>query len=193
MGHKIGCFGERREENDMSVILKKDLPAGRESFEKWTLAAREAALRTVQEGGQETGRQTAWKADTEAAAAEAGEANVGKKTDAKENLRLNIFPFEDDRKTTGLAVRYSLHLLEQAACGDGIEVRVAPWGAVTVCDGPKSDPHNLTPPDVIELEPDVWLRLASGITSWEEEKAAGNISAVGHRDDLSPFLPLKQF
>lgn len=128
----------------MSVILKKDLPAGRESFEKWTLAAREAALRTVREGGQETGRQTAWKADTEAAAAEAGEVNVGKKTDAKENLRLNIFPFEDDRKTTGLAVRYSLHLLEQAACGDGIEVRVAPWGAVTVCDGPKSDPHNLT-------------------------------------------------
>ena len=90
-------------------------------------------------------------------------------------------------------MRYSLHLLEQAACGDGIEVRVAPWGAVTVCDGPKSDPHNLTPPDVIELEPDVWLRLASEITSWEEEKAAGNISAVGHRDDLSPFLPLKQF
>ncbi len=177
----------------MSVILKKDLSAGRESFEKWTLAAREAALRTVREAGQETDRQTAWKADTEAAAAEAGEANVGKKTDAKENLRLNIFPFEDDRKTTGLAVRYSLHLLEQAACGDGIEVRVAPWGVVTVCDGPKSDPHNLTPPDVIELEPDVWLRLASGITSWEEEKAAGNISAVGHRDDLSPFLPLKQF
>lgn len=45
-------------------------------------------------------------------------------------------------------------------------------------------------PDVIELDPDVWLRLASGITSWAEEKEAGHITAVGERDDLSALLPL---
>ena len=55
---------------------------------------------------------------------------------------------------------------------------------------PESDPHNLTPPDVIELEPEVWLRLACGITTWAEEKDAGHISAVGERDDLSDLLPL---
>lgn len=72
----------------------------------------------------------------------------------------------------------------------GVEVRVAPWGAVKILDGPESDPHNLTPPDVIELDPEVWLRLACGITTWAEEKDAGHISAVGERDDLSDLLPL---
>ena len=89
-----------------------------------------------------------------------------------------------------MAVRYSLHLLEHKAPGPSVEVRVAPWGAVKILDGPASDPHNLTPPDVIELEPNVWLRLACGITTWDEEQQAGHISAVGERDNLSELLPL---
>ncbi len=89
-----------------------------------------------------------------------------------------------------MAVRYSLYLLEKKAPGEGVEVRVAPWGAIKIFDGPASDPHNLTPPDVIELDPDVWMRLATGITSWDEEKDAGRITAVGERDDLSGLLPL---
>ena len=48
----------------------------------------------------------------------------------------------------------------------------------------------ITSPDVIELDPEVWLRLACGITTWAEEKDAGHISAVGERDDLSDLLPL---
>ena len=36
----------------------------------------------------------------------------------------------------------------------------------------------------------VWMRLATGITSWAEEKEAGRITAVGERDDLSSLLPL---
>ena len=59
-----------------------------------------------------------------------------------------------------------------------------------ILDGPASDPHNLTPPDVIELDPEVWLRLAAGITTWDEEKTAGRITAVGERDNLSDLLPL---
>lgn len=34
------------------------------------------------------------------------------------------------------------------------------------------------------------MRLATGITSWSEEKEAGRITAVGERDDLSDLLPL---
>ena len=94
------------------------------------------------------------------------------------------------RPTMALAVRYSLHMLETKAPGPGVEVRVAPWGAVKILDGPASDPHNLTPPDVIELDPNVWLRVASGVTTWSEEREAGHISAVGERDDLSAILPL---
>ena len=94
------------------------------------------------------------------------------------------------RQVKAMAVRFSLHLLEQKAPGPGVEVRVAPWGAVKILAGPASDPHNLTPPDVIELDPEVWLRLATGITTWADEKDAGHITAVGERDDLSDLLPL---
>lgn len=68
------------------------------------------------------------------------------------------------RQLWAMAVRYSLYLLEKKAPGEGVEVRVAPWGAIKILDGPASDPHNLTPPDVIELDPDVWMRLATGIS-----------------------------
>ena len=43
---------------------------------------------------------------------------------------------------------------------------------------------------MIELDPEVWLRLATGITTWADEKDAGHITAVGERDDLSDLLPL---
>ncbi|WP_300768124.1 sterol carrier family protein [uncultured Bifidobacterium sp.] len=94
------------------------------------------------------------------------------------------------RSTLAMAVRYSLHLLETKAPGGAVEIRVAPWGAVKILDGPRSDPHNLTPPDVVELDPTTWLRLASGMTSWDEERRRGTISSVGERDDLSALLPL---
>ena len=71
-----------------------------------------------------------------------------------------------------------------------MEVRVPPWGAVKILDGPRSDPHNLTPPDVIELDPESWLRLATGETTWDSEREAGHITAMGERDDLSSLLPL---
>ncbi|RBP99629.1 sterol carrier family protein [Bifidobacterium xylocopae] len=103
--------------------------------------------------------------------------------------RLGVNP-ETPRRRLAMAVRYSLHLLEIKAPGLGVEVRVAPWGAVKILDGPASDPHNLTPPDTIELDPDVWLRLAAGVTVWSEEREAGRITAIGERDDLSELLPL---
>ena len=104
-------------------------------------------------------------------------------------IRLALSP-SLPRPIWAMAVRYSLYLLERRAPGEGVEVRVAPWGAIKILDGPASDPHNLTPPDVIELCPEVWLRLATGITTWQEEKDAGRITAVGERDDLSDLLPL---
>ena len=95
------------------------------------------------------------------------------------------------KDTLAMAVRYTLYVLEKVAPGPGVEVRIAPFAAVKILDGPKSDPHNLTPPDVIELEPWVWMRLSCGITTWNQERLAGHISAVGERDNLSRFLPIE--
>ena len=138
-------------------------------------------MSAIREADMEEGRRDflAWR---DAAKEAAG--NLG-----PEGNRLTVTP-QTDRRSKAMAVRYSLHMLEIKAPGPGVEVRVAPWGAIKILDGPASDPHNLTPPDVIELDPDVWLRLAAGITSWSEEAAAGHISAVGERDDLHELLPL---
>ena len=113
--------------------------------------------------------------------------------DAAHNIFSEQLPADDDAAfdfRLNFSPRLPLYLLEKKAPGEGVEVRVAPWGAIKILDGPASDPHNLTPPDVIELDPDVWMRLATGITSWDEEKDAGRITAVGERDDLSDLLPL---
>lgn len=149
----------------MTVIRNSDILAGEAAFNTWRTLAGEALA--------------------------AFQGSPIEASTTKENLknRLTISP-NLPRKDYALAVRYSLYLMEKLAPGPGVELRVAPYAAVKILDGPKSDPHNLTPPDVIELEPDVWLRLACGITSWEEEKSAGHISAVSPRDDLSRFLPL---
>ena len=79
----------------------------------------------------------------------------------KENFTcINSKILEVSRDDEAMAVRYSLYVLESIAPGFAVEVRVAPWGAIKILEGPQSDPHNLTPPDVIELDPDVWLRLS---------------------------------
>ena len=119
-----------------------------------------------------------------------GRASLVQWKDAAEAMEGGFVDPQLPGSVTAMAVRYSLHLLEMKAPGEGVEVRVAPWAAVKVLDGPASDPHNLTPPDVIELEPDVWLRVACGITTWGDERDAGHIQAISERDDLSPLLPL---
>lgn len=153
----------------MAVIREQDIAKGREAWRIW----RQAALAEL--GGATT-------TDGNPVATTDG-------TTADATARLAVSP-RLARPVWAMAVRYTLSLLERRAPGPGVEVRVAPWGAVKILDGPASDPHNLTPPDVIELEPDVWLRLAAGITDWDEEREAGRIGAVGERDDLSDLLPL---
>lgn len=162
----------------MAVIRQQDLAKGREAWHQWREAAARLAAREAT-----ADPSVATEAETPVQA----EAQTEPPTNA--TSRLAIHP-DLPRPVWAMAVRYTLFLLERRAPGEGVEVRVAPWGAIKILEGPASDPHNLTPPDVIELDPGVWLRLAAGITTWEEEKNAGRISAVGERDDLSELLPL---
>lgn len=152
----------------MAVIREQDMEKGRLAWSQWRKAAFE---------------------QTSATTSDAAADNAAPDARTTTTTRLAVSP-ELPRPIWAMAVRYTLFLLERRAPGPGVEVRVAPWGAVKILDGPASDPHNLTPPDVIELDPDVWLRLAAGITTWDEEREAGHITAVGERDDLSDLLPL---
>lgn len=93
------------------------------------------------------------------------------------------------RVATATAVRYLLQLLEEKAPGRSVEVRVPPFGAVQVVQGPAHTRG--TPPNVVEFEAATWIALATGETNWREALAAGHISASGTRADISDLLPVR--
>lgn len=92
------------------------------------------------------------------------------------------------RDTERLAVRALLDVLAERAPGRTVEVRVPPHAAVQCVEGPRHSRG--TPPNVVELPPAAWLRLAAGRTTWADALAAGAVHASGARADLSALLPL---
>ncbi|MDA8369184.1 MAG: sterol carrier family protein [Nocardiopsaceae bacterium] len=93
-----------------------------------------------------------------------------------------------DRAAVRAAVRGTLAELAERAPGHSLEVRVPPFGAVQVIDGPRHTRG--TPPGVVETDPTTWLALALGRQTWESATAAHTVSASGVRADLSSLLPL---
>ncbi|RNI25511.1 hypothetical protein EFY87_01005 [Flexivirga caeni] len=92
------------------------------------------------------------------------------------------------RSVRATAVRFTLQELELQAPGRSVEVRVPPYGAVQVIEGPTH--RRGTPPNVVELAPDSWLQLVVGDLTWAEAEETGQVSASGSRADLSAYLPL---
>ncbi|WKD61942.1 hypothetical protein CCICO_09715 [Corynebacterium ciconiae DSM 44920] len=116
---------------------------------------------------------------------------MAKKIDPAE-MRAAVRESEDPqapRSTIARAVRLSARTVEQLAPGHSVEVRVPPFVAVQCIEGPRHTRG--TPPNVVEMSPEVWLRLAAGRSTWEEELAAGRLSVSGTRaGELAHWLPL---
>ncbi len=93
------------------------------------------------------------------------------------------------RTELATAVRYLLQLLAEKAPGNSVEVRVPPFGAVQVVEGPRHTRG--TPPNVVETDPQTWIALATGTQQWADAAAAGRIAASGTRADLSDLLPVR--
>ncbi|MGX1793975.1 sterol carrier family protein [Microbacterium sp. NPDC055312] len=93
------------------------------------------------------------------------------------------------RPVTATAVRYLLQLLDEKAPGNSVEVRVPPFGAVQVVQGPRHTRG--TPPNVVEMDASTWIGLATGTEHWTDAVAAGRVTASGTRADLSDLLPLR--
>jgi hypothetical protein len=89
-----------------------------------------------------------------------------------------------DRETSATAVRYLLQLLVDRIPGNTVEVRVPPFGAVQVVEGPRHTRG--TPPNVIEMDAETWISLATGALSYGDAR----IHASGTRADISFALPL---
>ncbi|MDO5099022.1 MAG: sterol carrier family protein [Corynebacterium sp.] len=90
------------------------------------------------------------------------------------------------RAALAAAVRLSVHTLGEIAPGGSVEVRVPPFAAVQCIAGPS---HNRgTPPNVVEMDPRTWLRVATGV-----ESLVGNpkVTMSGTRaPEVAQWLPL---
>ncbi len=93
------------------------------------------------------------------------------------------------RTDLATAVRYLLQLLVEKAPGGSVEVRVPPFGAVQVIEGPRHTRG--TPANVVETDPQTWIALATGAEQWADAAASGRIVASGIRADLTELLPLR--
>jgi hypothetical protein len=86
-------------------------------------------------------------------------------------------------------VKATLALLVEKYPGRAVEVRIPPYAAVQCGDGPKHTRG--TPPNVIEMDADTWLKLVDGRLSWADAYGDGLINASGVRADLTHLLPLR--
>jgi len=86
-------------------------------------------------------------------------------------------------------VKATLSQLTTIAPGRAIEVRIPPYAAVQCGEGPTHTRG--TPPNVIEMDAQTWLALASGEKSWADAMSEGLIVASGVRADLTQLLPLR--
>ncbi len=93
------------------------------------------------------------------------------------------------RTVLATAVRSLLQLLDEKAPGNSVEVRVPPFGAAQVVQGPRHTRG--TPPNVVEMDALTWIALATGDEAWADAVTAGRVHASGTRADLTGLLPLR--
>ena len=93
------------------------------------------------------------------------------------------------RAVLGAAVKTTARWLAQHVPGRSVELRVPPHVAVQCVEGPRHTRG--TPPNVVETDAATWLRLATGLSAWDDAVAEGKVVASGNRADLSAHLPLR--
>ena len=87
------------------------------------------------------------------------------------------------------SVKQTLAALVEKSPGRAIEVRIPPYAAVQCGAGPTHTRG--TPANVIEMNAETWLALASGERTWADAMSLGLINASGTRADLTDLLPIR--
>ena len=100
-------------------------------------------------------------------------------------------PAELHRSALSRCTRALAGILAGQHPGRSVEVRVPPYAAVQCAISDPGPTHTRgTPPNVVEIDPLTFLRLAAGRTQWIDAVANGTVHASGLRADLSAVLPL---
>ncbi|OHV35045.1 hypothetical protein BCD49_22305 [Pseudofrankia sp. EUN1h] len=100
-------------------------------------------------------------------------------------LDLGLAP---DRDALRIVTRTLVDLLAARAPGRSVEVRVPPFAAAQVVEGPRHTRG--TPPNVVEADPVAFVAVAAGRLDWSAALADGRLTASGERSDLRPYFPL---
>lgn len=96
---------------------------------------------------------------------------------------------EPSRSELADACRRTARTLAEESPGHSVELRVPPFVAVQCVEGPRHTRG--TPPNVVEMAPETWLRLATGLTTFEDEQKRGTIDASGSRAaEIAAGLPV---
>lgn len=96
--------------------------------------------------------------------------------------------FPQDREALAITVRQLADAMAAKVPGNSVELRVPPFAAVQCVPGPRHTRG--TPPNVVEMAPRTWIRLAAGRTTWDEARQEALVTASGQRADLKEYLPL---
>lgn len=93
-----------------------------------------------------------------------------------------------DRTLMAAACRAACALLGERHPGASIEVRVPPFAAVQI--GFDSGPRHTrgTPPNVVEMTPEVFLALATGAVAWDDARM---LSSGVHAAETARAFPLR--
>jgi hypothetical protein len=113
---------------------------------------------------------------------------------SKDQIKQTLIELKLDPSSNELilkAVRESLDYLAQEFPGNSVELRVPPIRVVQLMQG--VDHRRGTPPSVIEVSPDTWLKFTSKEMTWQQGLDLGLIQASGQQSEkisliLSNFL-----
>jgi hypothetical protein len=91
-----------------------------------------------------------------------------------------------DNELLANLIRISLDYLAQEFPGNAVELRVPPFRVVQLLTG--INHRRGTPPSVIEMSPQTWLKIVSKELAWESGVTSGLIHASGEQSDLMKLL-----
>ena len=86
------------------------------------------------------------------------------------------------------ATRYLLQEIEKRYPGGTVELRVPPYGAIQCIAG--MDHRRGTPPNVVELEPQLFVELCLGKSNWQENAQPGKSVSGAMAQQVASIFPL---
>ncbi len=97
-----------------------------------------------------------------------------------------------DRRDLALAVRAGCEHYGLLRGGRTVELRVPPYAAVQLAaEGDQGSTHTRgTPPNVVETDPETFLRLSTGTLSWDAAVASHQVRRSGVHADLGSLFSL---